>query len=205
MIAPEILSLHYKEYGSQPDSWVNNMAVTKRSIVAHILSETSLAMQHIPVRVVVLGASDKRYVPIHKKIFEELLGSEVDMKTLDLDTHHLDGTEGVIEHDVTKPFPKVPYDIVFSHELMKFLSADEQKHVVINSYNALREGGLAMHIMHEPSIKGTKELRDWQYRVNPDHLLEDALAHKIDAKKIIFQSESLVDWLRETTILILKK
>ncbi len=181
------------------------MAVTKRSIVAHVLSETSFVLQHVPVRVVVLGASDKRYIAIHKKIFQDLLGREVDIKTLDLDTHHLDGAEGVIGHDVTKPFPEAPYDLVFSHELMKFLSADEQKRVVQNSYDALGEGGIAMHIMHEPSINGTKELREWQYRVNPDQLLEGAVARKIDAKKIIFQSESSVDWLRETTVLILKK
>lgn len=206
MISKEILEAHYIEYASQPDAWVNNMEITKRSIVEHVLK----AMQFVPLedsaKVLVLGASDKRYIPIHKRIFTNVLGQQIQMVTFDIDTKHI-GSESneVILHDVTKPFPDTPYTIVFSHELMKFLTPEEQLQTIQNSYHALSEGGLAMHILHEPSIKGTPELRSWQHRVNPDTLIDRLKEKYMPAIKLVFDSESDVAWLRETTVIVLKK
>lgn len=206
MLTKDILLRHYAEYAGQPDSWVSNMAVTKESIVGHVLAAARFMLPTSPVRVAVLGASDPRYITLHKQIFEKLTGKNVQMNTLDIDTEHLKGGEGALLHDVTvTPFPGSPYSIVFSHELMKFLTAEEQIKTLCNSYTALDSGGIAMHIMHEPSIKGTAELRSWQFRVDPDALLASLIDMGIPAEKLVFESESNVPWLRETTVLLLKK
>lgn len=205
MVPQEILLKHYKEYASQPDDWVFNMEQTKRSIVAHILDVIRPSNLVEPVKVTILGASDKRYVPIHTRIFSKLLGKKVVLVTLDIDAKHLGGGKDVIEHDVTKPFPNAPQTVIFSHELMKFLTAEEQLKVLKNSYDALGIGGVAMHIMHEPSIKGTPELRSWQYRVDPDELIRQLQTQWIPAHKLVFDSDSEVDWLRETTVLVMQK
>lgn len=206
MIPKEILQAHYKEYASQPDKWVSNMEITKKSIVKYIIEAMTFKPKTESVKVVVLGASDKRYIPIHKRIFEEILKKDIQMNTFDVDVVHLGGkSKSVVEHDVTKTFPNAPYDIIFSHELMKFLTPEEQIQVMKNSYHALSNNGLAMHIMHVPSIKGTTELRTWQYRVNPDSLLKQLKKEDIPATKLIFDSESDVEWLRETTVIVIQK
>lgn len=206
MISKEILKKHYEEYASQPDEWVANMEITKRSIIKQVLQRAGFEVDREPVKVVVLGASDVRYLPIHERIFRDVLKKKIEMRTLDVDTSHLGGeSDQVITHDVTQPFPGTPNDIVFSHELLKFLTPDEQLQAIINSYQALNINGLAMHIVHEPSIKGTSELRSWQYRVSPDDLVRRLKAKQYPTVKLIFESQSTVPWLRETTVIVLQK
>ncbi|KKP37827.1 MAG: hypothetical protein UR27_C0002G0003 [Candidatus Peregrinibacteria bacterium GW2011_GWA2_33_10] len=206
MLSKETLETHYSEYASQPDEWVNNMEKTKRSIVEHIIKTANFEASHEPIKIVVLGASDKRYISVHQRVFSETLKRTINMKTFDLDAEHLGGESNTeIKHDVTQPFPDAPYAIIFSHELMKFLTPEEQFSTITNSYQALEENGLAMHILHEPSIKGTSELREWQNRVNPDELIKKLDEIGIPATKITFNSESDVAWLRETTVIVLQK
>ncbi len=205
MIPKEILQAHYKEYSEQSDTWVKNMELTKKSIVQHVLNETKFNRSKKQVKIAVLGASDKRYLPIHQRIFETLLKKQIIMTTLDIDEVHLGKQKNVLEHNVTKPFPNTPYDLIFSHELMKFLTQEEQVKMLYNSFLALNKAGLAMHILHAPSLKGTKELKPWQHRVDLSFLLKKLKEEKIPVKKIVFQSESNVDWLCETTVLLIQK
>lgn len=206
MLSKEVLECHYTEYASQPDEWVSNMQITKRSIVEYVLDQMRFEAVHEPVKVVVLGVSDKRYIPIHQAVFQRILHQAISMVTFDLDANHLGGeSKDVISHDVTQLFPDAPYDIVFSHELMKFLTPDEQLQTINNSYRALGENGLAMHILHEPSIKGTAELRAWQHRINPDELIDKLKDDNITATKLVFNSQSDVAWLRETTVIAIQK
>jgi hypothetical protein len=206
MITKDILAAHYAEYASQPDEWVQNMEQTKRSIVKHVLRTINFPRKHEPLKVVVLGASDKRYIPIHQKVFASVTGQKVQMVTFDIDSDHLGGiSSNVIFHDVTESFPGAPYDIVFSHELMKFLTTEEQLAVLQRSYEALAINGVAMHIVHEPSILGTPELRNWQYRVSPPQLVQELNFNHISARLLVFESESTVEWLRKTTVIVLQK
>jgi len=207
MVLSEIvLKKHYEEYANQSDDWVNNMEKTKASIVKYVIKHIKPTFNSDSLNVCVLGASDKRYIPIHKRIFETILKKKIQMTTLDLDISHLAGkkSEILMQHDVNKTFPKT-FDIIFSHELMKFLTQDEQLKTIENSYSALNKNGFTMHIIHEPSIKGTKELRDWQFKVNPDLLIEELKAKSIIAEKLVFKSESIVSWLRDTTVIVTKK
>ena len=207
MIDKKILEAHYAEYASQPDEWVANMERTKQSIVSHVLDEaTGYTHQHwLPNQrmrnILVLGASDKRYLPIHHRIFNAELGN-VTVMTYDIDAEHLGRGPTVVEHDVTRPFPRKEYDIVFSHELMKFLTPEDQVLAISHAHDTLVLDGLAMHIIHEPSIKGTAELREWQYRVNPSELERRLLWQGIPVIRLEFASDSCVDWLRHTVALV---
>lgn len=206
MIPKKTLQAHYKEYENQSDEWVGNMEITKKSIIKYILNTIKFRTSTEPIKVTILGASDKRYLSIHKKIFEEILKKKIQIITFDFEVNHLGGgSKNVICQDLTKTFSNSPHDIIFSHELMKFLTPGNQIKMIKNSYNALSNNGLAMHIIHTPSIKGTAEFRDWQYRVNPDSLIKQLKKNGIPTIKFIFDSESDVDWLRKTTVIVIKK
>lgn len=206
MLSQEILANHYAEYAAQSDEWVSNMEKTKHSIVRHVLNAAGFHSDKDKLNVAVLGASDKRYIPIHERVFAESTKKEIALITFDLDPKHLGGAStNVILHDVTQPFPGELFDIVFSHELMKFLGPEEQLKTIVNSYQALCQGGVAMHIIHEPSIQGTQELRSWQHRVDPDTLLRQLKERQIPVQKLVFESESNVEWLRKTTVLLLSR
>jgi len=206
MLPLKILKNHYAEYASRSDELIKDRERAKQSIVKHVINETGFKANKNQVKVAILGASDKRYIAVHKKIFTKLLGKPIKMTTLDVDTEHLGGeSDTIITHDATKPFPNIPYDIVFSHELMKFLSPDEQLIVIKNSYQALEKDGIAMHILHEPSIKGTSQLREWQYRINPDKLIRQLDSEGISTNKLIFNSDTDIEWAKKTTIILTNK
>jgi hypothetical protein len=84
MIKKEILEEHYREYGTQPDEWVENMKKTKSSIIKQVLSYSLFKVNNLKTKVAVLGASDKRYLKIHNDCFKGLLG-DVEVYTLDID------------------------------------------------------------------------------------------------------------------------
>lgn len=205
MLPFETLSAHYREYASQSDEWVRNMELTKRSIVSQTVKVVGeLHFPAIP-RIVVLGASDKRYIPIHERIFSDVLKSRVAVTTLDADRAHLGSGKDVVQHDVTTWFPVRGCHIVFSHELLKFLTEREQLLCLQHSHAALAQGGFAMHVMHEPALKGTAELRSWQYRVNLRELTQALGAININTELLDFQSESTVSWLKPTAVLLLRR
>ncbi len=205
MLPHTILEKHYQEYGTQPDSWVVNMGKVKKQIVQKVIDTTGFVPQHEPVNVLVLGASDKRYIPIHQEIFEKVLNKQIKLTTFDIDIAHLQPNNNLVYHDVTKPFPQTSFDIIFSHELIKFIEPENQLSVLKNSFNALAENGLAMHIMHEPSLKGTKELRSWQYRTDFNKLLTELKQENIPADLVTFKNDSAIDWLADTTVLTMRK
>lgn len=145
-------------------------------------AELEAVLRAVPIsvdglaRVAVLGCGDKRYIPYHQRLFEDHLGTEVDMTTFDITTEHLSGTPGVVQHDCTLPLPGTPYDLTFAHVLLKFISVDKQLAVLKNSYDALRPGGIAIHIIDEKEMK-TNEV--------PLSLLKEQLAvEKIEVTEV---------------------
>lgn len=81
MLSKEILKAHYAEYASQPDEWVENMEATKRSIVEQVLERMRFEASTNPVKVAVLGASDKRYIPIHQRVFKNAVHRAIHLAT----------------------------------------------------------------------------------------------------------------------------
>jgi hypothetical protein len=88
---------------------------------------------------------------------------------------------------------------------MKFLDSEEQFVTLVNSSEALTEGGIAMHIVHDPSVLGTKELKPWQWRVDPEKLVKKLGDKGIGTQILKFKSESNVDWLQNTIAIVLTK
>lgn len=180
----KILKKYFKEYANRPQSWVDERERVKKYIVQRIFEITEFMPVSGRVKIAVLGASDKRYIEVHRKIFREALQKNVQVTTFDTDTQHLAGERGIIYHDVATPFPSSQFNLVFSHSLLKFLNPEKQSLVIRNSYNALAKGGIAMHILHLPEIKGTKKLRKWQYRVYTNTLIAKLRKENIPCKEI---------------------
>ncbi len=184
MIPSKILEDYFEEYASRPMDWVDKRERVKRHIVHNILEITRFTPTSNPVKIVVLGASDKRYIEIHRNIFREVIKMDPEMTTFDIDTHHLAGEEGIVQHDVTKPFPS-SFDIVFSHSLLKFIEPERQVAVLRNSHNSLKTNGLAMHILHCVDTP-----RRWQYKVDADKMVSKLAEENIPCKKIVLDIDN---------------
>lgn len=97
-------------------------------------------------KIAVLGVADKRHVQGHRDLFSKILGHAVDINTFDIITEHLSGETQVYAQDVTEAIPYGPYDIVYSHVLLKFIPKEKQMRVIDNSVAALKHGGIAIHV-----------------------------------------------------------
>ncbi len=141
------LSPYHQKYASQPDAEVQNRVNEKRQELSAIFAEVQLKTTSEPVRIAVVGCGDKRYVQWHRDIFETLLKRPVEVITFDIVVDHLQGEENVIQHDCTLPFPGRPFDITYAHVLLRFIETEKQWDLIQNSLNALKSGGLAIHLL----------------------------------------------------------
>jgi hypothetical protein len=151
-ISDEDLKVHYAEYATRSNERVEIRAKVKKAILEKVFFETHFQRTD-KTRISVFGASDKRYLPVHKRLFEETLKTEVDMTTFDIDTEHLVGESNIKQHDVRQPLREEHSDIIFAHALLKFINISEQFTVIENSYKALIKGGLAINICHRPEFR----------------------------------------------------
>ena len=94
-----------------------------------------------------MGCGDKRFVKGHKLIFEKVFEKHVMIKTFDIGIDHLMGENDAYQHDCTLPLPFGPYDITFAHVLLRFISKEKQWTLVKNSYDSLKNGGIAIHVL----------------------------------------------------------
>ncbi len=143
------LSAYHRDYTKKSDEELANRMRFKEQDVAEALKLSGYVPARKPMRVVVLGCADKRYVKLHKEIFEKQLDEPVDLTTLDISIEHLQGETGIMRHDVAKPLPNGPYDIAFAHVLLKFIETEQQWLVIKNAYEALRSPGLAIFVFNE--------------------------------------------------------
>ena len=88
------------------------------------------------------------------------------MSIFDITTEQLAGEPNVIQHDCSLPLPNSPYDITFAHVLLKFIETEKQWAVLKNSYDALRQPGLAIHIFDKEDVTTTTaKQKDGYYSV----------------------------------------
>lgn len=149
------LSNYHQKYTNLPDEEIAKRADEKKIELLEIFKKFSLSTD-TPARVAVLGCGDKRFVKHHKDIFENLLHKQVELTTFDISIEHLAGEENVIQHDCTFPIPKSPYDVTFAHVLLKFIETEKQWDLIKNSIDALKNGGLAIHVLDTEDYE-TKE------------------------------------------------
>lgn len=97
-------------------------------------------------------------------MFEQVLWLPTEVTTFDITIEHLAGAERVVAHDCTEPLPDPPYDITYAHVLLKFIPTERQGALIINAYQALRSGGVAIIITDQEDDQSDK-LPDDQYHV----------------------------------------
>lgn len=139
------------------DEDIDARAAVKAREVERIFQAMKFSPQTKPVRVAVLGCADRRMVGLHREMFEASLGKSVDMTTFDITVAHLAGEKGIVQHDVTQPLPGGPYDVVYSHVLLKFIETEKQWDVILHSYEALRPPGLAIHVCDFSDVGGEEK------------------------------------------------
>ena len=140
------ISDYHKKHIVRSDEETNRRIFVKELELKKILSETNYKPEFETVRVAVLGCADKRFVKLHKLVFEKLFKKPVELITFDISTDHLEGEENVVRHDITTPIPNAPFDITFGHVVLKFIETKKQWDVIKNAYNALRSPGLGIFV-----------------------------------------------------------
>jgi hypothetical protein len=117
--------------------------------------------------IAVVGVPDRRMISSYAAAFERLLEKPSAIVVFDKITDHLMGMPTVVKHDAVEPFPIKPFNIVYSHDLLRFIKRENQIKVLINSYDSLDQGGLAVHILDEETYATNEErLPDMWYSVN---------------------------------------
>ena len=151
------LSVYHQKYLDQSEEEIQHKADAKEQELLAIFQEISLNTDSDPLRVAVLGCGDKRLVAHHKKVFENVLRKAVEITTFDITIDHLAGENNVFQHDCTLALPNPPYDITYAHVLLKFIEPTKQLALLENSYNALKSGGVAIHVFDQEEIDSGEE------------------------------------------------
>lgn len=155
---------HQKYLKELPEN-IDSRLRAKQHELIQVVEKADIAFPNDLLRVAVLGCADKRLVKAHKTIFEEVFQRHVDILTFDISIDHLQGEEQVYEHDCREPLPYTPYNVTYSHTLLRFMEPEEQWKVLSNSYNALKDGGVAFHFMSKDGrTEPTKMMQEgfWQ-------------------------------------------
>lgn len=150
------LSEYHQRYAALSDEEIAARIAVKKDEFAAVLEASTVTVGKSPILIAVMGCPDRRLIPLHQKMFEDVLVKTVKMTTYDITTDHLEGVPGVVKHDVTEPLPGGPYDFILAHVLLRFVEEDQQWYVLFNSYDALKPGGVAIHVLDEQdySTKG---------------------------------------------------
>lgn len=147
------LSTYHQKYLEQSEEEIKKRADAKEQELIEIFKEAPLNTNSDPVKLAVLGCGDKRFITHHKRIFEKLLQRNVEVTTFDISIEHLKGETNVFQHDCTQPLPNQPYDITYGHVLLKFIETEKQFDLIKNSFDALKNWGLAIHVFDLEEIK----------------------------------------------------
>ena len=149
------LSTYHQKYSNQSDEELKRRADAKEQELVSIFQEVSLNTDSDPARLAVLGCGDKRFVAHHKRIFEQVLKRNVEVTTFDITIDHLAGESNVFQHDCTLALPNPPYDIIFAHVLLKFIETEKQFDLLKNSFDTLKSGGIAIHVLDKEDYETT--------------------------------------------------
>lgn len=141
------LSDYHRKYSDLPDEEIARRAAEKKSELESIFRQARPTLAAGPARIAILGCGDKRLIAHHKEIFERLLDRPVQMTTFDIAADHLAGGQDVVRHDCTLPLPNRPYDVTYAHVVLKFIETEQQWNLIENSIDALRPGGMSIHVL----------------------------------------------------------
>ena len=157
------ISQYHRKYANYSEEEIGKRADVKEMELKQIFERVELKTDSDIVILAVMGSGDKRFVKHHKRIFEKFLGKPVEVNTFDITTDHLDGEKNITKHDCTMPLPDSPYDITYAHVLLKFIEIEKQFDLIINSYDVLKVGGLAIHVFDKSDYETDKTTQEDGY------------------------------------------
>lgn len=182
------MDAYHRKYANQSDKEINNRLKEKKNEITEILGNVTFQSEDPLIKLAVLGCGDKRFIKGHKRIFEEVFNKTVEVTTFDITTQHLQGEGKVIEHDCTQPLPVTPYTITYAHVLLKFIEISKQWDLIINSYEALGAGGMAIHILDKADYESKDNKQQEGYFTVPlQRWIEKLDEHKIQHKEVPVQ------------------
>lgn len=149
------LSTYHQKYSNYSKEEIQKRADEKEAELKSIFEKVLLNTGSEIVRLAVIGSGDKRFVKHHKRIFEKFVQKPVEVTTFDITIDHLIGEENIIQHDCTTPLPNAPYDITYAHVLLIFIETEKQWNLIMNSYAALKNGGIAIHVFDKEDYSTT--------------------------------------------------
>jgi SAM-dependent methyltransferase len=152
------ISKYHLNYSSYSEEEIQKRADEKESELKKIFEKISPQIKGRIVNIAVLGCGDKRLIGHHQKIFKKIIKKPVEITTFDISAEHLAGKKNIIQHDCILPLPNAPYDLVYAHVLLKFIETEKQWDLLKNSYDALKPGGLAIHLLDKEDYE-VKEAR----------------------------------------------
>jgi len=142
-----MLSEYHQRYQKMSDAEIANRIKVKEIGLRQVIATVGGASPPAPeVRIMILGCADKRLIEHYRQIFSSIYGKPTKLTTTDITIEHLQGAEGVIQHDAIEPLPGGPYDVVYADVLIRFVDPAKQFSVLKNSFDALAPGGIAIHI-----------------------------------------------------------
>lgn len=157
------LSQYHQKYADYSEEEMQKRVNEKEAELESIFNNISLCTKSEIVKLAVMGSGDKRFVKHHQRIFEKFVQKPVEVTTFDITVDHLEGEDNINQHDCTMPLPNVPYDITYAHVLLKFIETEKQWDLIMNSYNALRDGGLAIHVFDKSDYETSKATQEDGY------------------------------------------
>lgn len=157
---------YHQKFADQSDAEIQNKLNAKKDELIAIFKQIPFSSSEQSLSLAVLGCGDKRFIKGHKKIFEEVLSKQVEVTTFDITIEHLQGEERVIEHDCTLALPRGPFTFTYAHVLLKFIPTEKQWNLIKNSFNALEDGGMAIHVLDKNDYESSgKKLSDGYFAV----------------------------------------
>jgi hypothetical protein len=164
----------YLQYATRTDEEMLVRARLKELELSDVFEKIPHVFSKENIMVAVLGCPEQRMISSYASMFEKVLKKPCSLVILDKHTEHLRGISTIIKHDVRNPLPYAPFDLIFSHVLLKFIPHEYQTIVLKNSYYALASNGIAIHIVNESDIgKERVRLKDGWYSVPYENIKQD--------------------------------
>lgn len=196
---------YHLQYAKKSDADILHRAWIKEVQLRQIFATVGLPQVAKPVvNVAVLGSADARLVAQHDRIFSAIFQKPVALTTFDITVEHLQSASGVMQHDVTLPLPGGPYDVVYGDVLLRFIPPEKQLDVLVNAWNALAPGGVAIHVFamedFHPEMQKEKtpgiqpiDFNTIQLKLNEQHIFYAEVPLRIETTKPGTEDKMVID------------
>lgn len=172
----------YTKYANRTHEEIEFRTQIKKQELDAAFAKFPPAIKKDRLEIAVLGCPDPRMISPYSVMFEKSFNKPCSIVIFDKVTDHLKGMPTVVQHDATNPLPSGPFDVVYSHDLLRFVSKDKQFSVLENSFNALASEGMAIHVLDDEEILSKEDrLSDGWYSVDLNNL-----KNKLKEKNIFF-------------------